>query len=109
MKALFFDTPSKIVLPGSKTRRPSTQGNNLRITDPAAADEPRTLAQLGRYITKVFPLPLLGLEYFHEYLERYSAKGQMRKTSGVADQFPVRALYGHVEERAADKIVFSMN
>ncbi len=26
----------------------------------------------------------------------------------VADQFPVRALYGQVGERVADKIVFSM-
>ena len=34
-------------------------------------------------MTKVSSLPLLGLESFHECLDRYSAKGQMGKTSGV--------------------------
>ena len=28
---------------------------------------------------KVSSLPLLGLEYFHEYLDRYSAREQMRR------------------------------
>ena len=28
---------------------------------------------------KIFSLPLLVLEYFHKYLDRYLAKEQMRK------------------------------
>ncbi len=57
-------------------RRPS-------LPRPAAADEPGTIEQLRRHFTKVSSLPLLGLEYFHGYLDRYSAKGQMRR--GLAD------------------------
>ncbi len=44
-----------------KERRPSLPG-------PAAADEPGTLDELRNHFTKVSSLPLLGLEYFHEYL-----------------------------------------
>jgi hypothetical protein len=45
-------------------------------------------------------LPLLGLEYFHEYLDRYPAKEQMRKglpdlsreTSCLDDNFTAEEL-----------------
>jgi hypothetical protein len=47
------------------------------------AGEPSALDQRRRHFTKVSSLPLLGLEYFHEYLARYPAKEQIRKTSGV--------------------------
>ncbi len=32
-------------------------------------------------MARVSSLPPLGLEYFHEYLDRYSAKEETRKTS----------------------------
>jgi hypothetical protein len=38
-----------------------------------------TLDQPRKHFTKVSSLPLLGLEYLHEYLDRYSAKEQMRR------------------------------
>ncbi len=44
-----------------------------------AADEVRALDKPRRHFTKVSSLPLLGLEYFHEYLDRYSAKKIMRR------------------------------
>ncbi len=33
------------------------------------------------HLAELSSLSLLGLEYFHEYLDRYSAKEQMRKGS----------------------------
>ena len=64
----------------------------------SAADEPGALDQPRKRFAKVSSLPLLGLEYFHGYLYKYSAKEQMRKRlQGVADQFPVRALYVQVD------------
>ncbi len=48
---------------------------------PAATDEPGALDQPRRHLAKVSSCPLLGLEYFHGYLDRYSAKKQMRKGS----------------------------
>ncbi len=56
-----------------------------RFTDLDVADEPRTLDELRKHFTKVSSLPFLGLEYFHEYLDRYSAKEQMRR--GLANYF----------------------
>jgi len=56
----------------SHPRRPS-------LPRPAAADEPGALEQPKRHFTKVSSCPLLGLEYFQEYLDRYSVKEQMRK------------------------------
>jgi hypothetical protein len=52
----------------------------------AAADESAALDQPGRHFTKVSSLPLLGLEYFHEYLDRYSKKEQMRRGLLVAEK-----------------------
>jgi len=49
-----------------------------RFAGPAAADEFDALDEPRRHFTKVSSLPLLGLEYFHEYFDRYSAKEQMR-------------------------------
>ncbi len=46
---------------------------NLCIIRASALDQPR------RHFTKVASLPLLGLEYFHEYLDRYLIKEQMRR------------------------------
>ena len=45
---------------------------NGRIKD----DGNQHLSEPTRHFTKVSSLPLLGLEYFHEYLDRYSAKEQ---------------------------------
>jgi len=39
----------------------------LTILRPAAKNEPGTLDQSRRHLAKVSSLPLLGLEYFHEY------------------------------------------
>ncbi len=43
------------------------------------AGEPSTLDQPPRHFTKVASLPLLGLENFHQYLDRYPAKEQTRR------------------------------
>ena len=46
---------------------------------PAAADEADALNQSRKHFTKVSPLLLLDLEYFHKYLDRYFPKEQMPK------------------------------
>ncbi len=51
----------------------SLRDENLCIIGASALDQPR------RHFTKVASLPLLGLEYFHEYLDRYLLKEQMRR------------------------------
>ena len=70
------------------------------MTHPAA-DEPAALEQPKRHFTKVSSLPLLGLKYFHECLDRYSAKEQTRKgfslpTSKTA--FPYLSIDGKAVE-----------
>ncbi len=58
------------------------------------------LDQTTKHFTKVSSFPLLGLEYFHQYLDRYSTKGQMRRglpdlsreTSCLDDDFTAEEL-----------------
>jgi len=49
----------------------------IRDKRPAAADESETLDSPKRHFTKASSGPLLGLEYFHEYSDRYLSKEQM--------------------------------
>jgi len=65
-------------------RRPS-------LPRPVAADEFDALDETRRYCTNVSSLPLLALEYFHEYLDRYFTKEQMRRDfRGCARSVPAR-------------------
>jgi len=57
---------------GPPPRRPS-------LPRPAAADELGTVDQSRGHLAKVSSLPLLGLQYFHGYSDRYSAKEQVWK------------------------------
>jgi len=55
-----------------------------RFHDLIAADEPGALDQPRRHFTQISSLPLLGLEYFHDYLDRYPAKEQtLRSLRGL--------------------------
>ncbi len=57
-----------------------SQQKNFNYFFFSVADESGALDYTTRHFTKVSSLPLLGLEYCHKHLDRYSTKGQMRKT-----------------------------